>query len=602
MEHPEEKEVDPETYFVYTSDTKEADIPTETLTHLRVDSSLGEIPDNAFQNCRGLTHVQLPETLRRIGISAFGRCLGLKSVHFVSRNASLQIPSINENVEDGTIVFPETMVEIDVHAFVGCYRLRKIIVCSGFTKLGEGAFSECRGLVSVDLPERLQVINVRLFADCSSLTTISIPSSVIKIDEGAFVGCGSLSFVELSPGLKVIGRESFSYCVSIETLHIPSTVSSIRDGAFNECVGLKHIKLPPTLKSMEPRIFTGCRSLEYLEFPTTVTDIGYEAFKGCLSLSHVRIPKSFKRFTPVPREALSTYYIFESPRCSSLISIELPEGIPFELDPYDCLSLVNVAGPILWLDRGIESTAYFLQHSKLGRVVNNIADLTLKLKHRFDNSPLIKLCYYQAYHSLEDAMIQLRGLMEDDPLAAATQVDEFGMTPLHVLSLSQTPNLDILQAVMDAGRPGDMIRSRDSFGCTPMDYLCLNRMPNSTEVIKELFQTRYDQVLGMDRSWKSSMMQEVDQALVSMVADRSSRRREIVRVVRKYERKATLSLLELYLWKVKIDEVLSKKEQVLVDRQRCRIMSGAGIVIPLVRPFLDKLDVEDFFVSFSFAW
>eukprot|EP00980_Cylindrotheca_fusiformis_P008713 scaffold1867_cov122-Cylindrotheca_fusiformis.AAC.7 len=82
-----------------------------------------------------------------------------------------------------------------------------------------------------------------------------------------------------------------------------------------------------------------------------------------------------------------------------------------------------------------------------------------------------------------------------------------------------------------------------------MDYLRLNRMRTST------------------------------QKLASIAADRSSRRREIVGVVGKYEGKEILSLVELYLWTVKIDQVSSKNEQIFVDRQGCRIMSGAAIVI-----------------------
>eukprot|EP00980_Cylindrotheca_fusiformis_P001063 scaffold293_cov135-Cylindrotheca_fusiformis.AAC.3 len=35
--------------YMYTSDTKEADIPKRTLTHLLVDSSLREIPDNTLR-------------------------------------------------------------------------------------------------------------------------------------------------------------------------------------------------------------------------------------------------------------------------------------------------------------------------------------------------------------------------------------------------------------------------------------------------------------------------------------------------------------------------------------------------------------------------
>eukprot|EP00980_Cylindrotheca_fusiformis_P019086 scaffold6435_cov61-Cylindrotheca_fusiformis.AAC.4 len=181
-------------------------------------------------------------------------------------------------------------------------------------------------------------------------------------------------------------------------------------------------------------------------------------------------------------------------------------------------------------------------------------------------------------------MAELCSLMEEyPPLAAAKEVDEFGMTPLHVLSLSQTPNLDMLLAVMDASKPGQMVHNRDSLGCTPMDYLCLNRMPNSSEVIRRVLQIRFEQVLGgLDQFWKFDMLQAVDGALAEEWASRKSK---IGEVVRKFERKETLSLLELCLWKakigeatskkVKIGEATSKKEQLLADRQRCRVMSGA---------------------------
>eukprot|EP00980_Cylindrotheca_fusiformis_P020535 scaffold7607_cov83-Cylindrotheca_fusiformis.AAC.1 len=34
-------------------------------------------------------------------------------------------------------------------------------------------------------------------------------------------------------------------------------------------------------------------------------------------------------------------------------------------------------------------------------------------------------------------MVQLHNLLDEDPQAAVGQVDEFGLTPLHILSLSQ---------------------------------------------------------------------------------------------------------------------------------------------------------------------
>eukprot|EP00980_Cylindrotheca_fusiformis_P020223 scaffold7312_cov97-Cylindrotheca_fusiformis.AAC.2 len=77
-----------------------------------------------------------------------------------------------------------------------------------------------------------------------------------------------------------------------------------------------------------------------------------------------------------------------------------------------------------------------------------------------------------------NAMKERNLLMEENPLAATRQLDEFGMTPLHVLSLSQTPNLDMMGALIRGGHPDHIVQYMDSFGSTPMDDLCLNENPN----------------------------------------------------------------------------------------------------------------------------
>eukprot|EP00980_Cylindrotheca_fusiformis_P008699 scaffold1866_cov66-Cylindrotheca_fusiformis.AAC.1 len=151
--------------------------------------------------------------------------------------------------------------------------------------------------------------------------------------------------------------------------------------------------------------------------------------------------------------------------------------------------------------------------------------------------------------------------------------------------------------MMDAGKPGHMVCVRDSFGSTPMDYLFLNRMPNSSEVIRRIFQTRFEQMLGLDQFWKSAMLQAIDKILAG---DRASRKSETGRIIRKYERKEILSLVELFLWKMKNDEATSSKKvkigvatskvaQILADRQKRRFISGAAAVIPHVLLFLDTV-------------
>eukprot|EP00980_Cylindrotheca_fusiformis_P022910 scaffold9915_cov110-Cylindrotheca_fusiformis.AAC.1 len=216
------------------------------------------------------------------------------------------------------------------------------------------------------------------------------------------------------------------------------------------------------------------------------------------------------------------------------------------------------------------------------------------LKHRFDDSPLNKLCYYQSYHSPQDAMVQLRGLMDENPLAATTQVDKFGMTPLHILSLSQIPNLDMLLAVMKGGNPDHIFLCIDSFGFTPLDYLRLNKMPNSAEVIRSLLQVTIVKRLAppcLDR-WKSDVLQTVSGALADSIRIKM-RFDAVYTKLANYERMEILSLLELYLWKARIDEASSQRP--MADRESCRINSCASIVIPHVLPFLGKIDMEDYY-------
>eukprot|EP00980_Cylindrotheca_fusiformis_P026496 scaffold16300_cov150-Cylindrotheca_fusiformis.AAC.7 len=567
----------------------------DIVTYVRVDPSENEIGDRTFEECRELVQVQLPETLTRIGDGAFLSCSSLKYVEFVS-DTLREAPSFNHNLEDGLIVFPEkTGLHIGYGAFAFCLSLQKVIVSSASTRLGIEAFANCHSLISVELPEGLQVIVERLFYFCISLTTVKIPSSVIKIGARAFHGCRSLTCFDLPQGLLEKGESCSRHCVSIETLGIPSMVFTFGDSAFDLCTGLKYIQLPPTLEIIESNMFFRCRSLEYIEIPTSVKKIRDHAFCCCESLSHIRIPRNvgFIGYSA---------FIF----CDNLITLELPDRSFLTNDGSDklcdagilgCNSLVNVvAQPALIGKR--DKMELFLRESRIGRVVDGYDDFLTKTNHRFDQAPLNKLCYYQSYYSVEEAMVKLGDLLDEDPLTATTQVDLFGMTPLHILSLSQTPNLSMLLAVMNGGPLDHIIFGRDSFGLTPIDYLCLNRMPSSTQVIRSLLQAtivkRVDW-LGLER-WKTAVLQAVDKAVA---VDRSSKRREIGLAyfqLANYEWKEVLSLVELYLWNLKIDEVVSSMDH-RADRERCRIKSGASIVIPHVLPFLERRDMEDYFVS-----
>eukprot|EP00980_Cylindrotheca_fusiformis_P006586 scaffold1389_cov122-Cylindrotheca_fusiformis.AAC.4 len=607
--------------FVYTDKTDLADIPKSTLTYLRVDDSVKTIPSSAFSRCRKLIQVELPDNLERVGACAFQRCFDLKRVYFFrSSSSSNSAPkdkttmiTEDENLKDGVLVFPsnnKNRLVIGDYAFSNCRSLQIVKIPSPWTVMfqhggaGAGFFSNCQNLTTVELPPGIQAIARSCFQSCHSLTTIHIPSTVIVIGSRAFSECRSLSTLQLPPGLLSIGEMAFSNCHSMEAdatmvdYCIPSSVSTIGASAFENCYSLKRIVLPAALVIISRHIFRRCTLLEFVYIPDNVKEIGHSSFGGCVHLKHIRIPSS------VARMKNSAFQ-----NCDRLISMELPEELPFNFAPLHivgCCSLVNLAIPshLVWMPRAGEGNSLILYRlKKFASVVDDdFDDLVNKLKHRFDNAPLHKLCYYQSYYPVAEAMQKLRILMDDDvdgPSAKRVkQVDSFGMTPLHILLLAQSPNLRLLHALMDnvVHEADHIIRtSRDSFGATPMDYLCLSRSPDAIRFLRALLQKTVVQFagkwLGLER-WRSDVMQSVDKALSVVDSLYMSRRREIGLVyyrVALYERMEILSLVELFLWKLKLDDVAEN-----ADRKSCRINSGASIVIPNVMLFLEQVGMEDY--------
>jgi hypothetical protein len=292
-----------------------------------------------------------------------------------------------------------------------------------------------------------------------------------------------------------------------------------------------------------------------------------------------------------------------------LVALELPEGLEYidllvredmqdeepEFLNYGCPSLMNLVIPSGQYFAHLDADVHFLdvvdeafmKGFKLGTAASNFDDFVGILQHRFEALPVHILCYYQSYYPLTEAMENLQQNMDADP-SAGTKVDSFGMTPFHILALSQTPNLSLFQALLAVCQV-DIMYTRDKFGSTPIDYLCMNHAPGSATVIQSLLATiLVDRLLwlGLFR-WQSDIWTAMKEALA---VEASSRRRAVGLLSFKlatYERLESMSLLELALWKVKLIDG--------DDRQSCRINSGAEVVISNVLPFLDKVCRHDYY-------
>lgn len=221
-----------------------------TVTHLRVDPSVTEIPPRAFLECVTLTQVELPEGLEKIGFAAFSCCRALKTIHI-----------------------PSTVHEIGGGAFVFCSELKEIILPQGLVKLGERAFHECRSLETLYLPPMIQTIERFTFLECTRLTKVILPTNLQEIKEYAFYMCESLVSIEFPSSLRVIGRLAFQD-TGLTVFNLPDTVEDW--GYFCGCK-LPNFRMPLLITKFDPSNFGAAdeNHIVSIELPETLKQVTY---------------------------------------------------------------------------------------------------------------------------------------------------------------------------------------------------------------------------------------------------------------------------------------------------------------------------------------
>jgi len=143
------------------------------ITHARIDESMDEIEDKAFDHCENLLTVETHDGIRRVRKQAFMWCKSLRLINLKS------------------------VVEID-----------------------DLAFLECDNLESVDFGDRLEMIGCMAFSHCKSLKHLKLPS-VITIEAEAFSDSERMTDIELSERLETIETQAFYNCKRLQRIAIP---------------------------------------------------------------------------------------------------------------------------------------------------------------------------------------------------------------------------------------------------------------------------------------------------------------------------------------------------------------------------------------------
>lgn len=179
----------------------------KSLREYAIPSSVSEIIQEAFYNCRHLKTLVLPLRLKSVNGHHFSNCDSLYSISVDEKNPYL--------CSDGSALYNKDKSEL---VFV-YHTVRKMSIPSSVTKIGDYAFYNCTNLSSLTLPSGVKEIGFSAFQGCKSLTSVTIPSGVKYISSFTFYECESLRFINLPSDLKYIGEEAFEGCTGLTSIY-----------------------------------------------------------------------------------------------------------------------------------------------------------------------------------------------------------------------------------------------------------------------------------------------------------------------------------------------------------------------------------------------
>ena len=154
------------------------------LTSVTINSNIGVIGDNAFDECSSLATLNLPEKLDSVGNQAFAH----------TAITEITVPNIQKTGRE---------------FFYWCTKLKEVGFRSSLTSLPGHIFRNCKSLETIDIPNGIKTIGESAFEGCSDLKNVELPEDLDSIGDGAFSECKAIKLLTLPATLRVIGSRAF---------------------------------------------------------------------------------------------------------------------------------------------------------------------------------------------------------------------------------------------------------------------------------------------------------------------------------------------------------------------------------------------------------
>jgi hypothetical protein len=483
-----------------------------------------------------------------------------------------------------------SVTSIPTNAFNGRNKLTEVELCEGLVEIGEWSFKWCGySITKIDIPNSLKRICGYAFS-CSLRCLDRIHDGIESIGEAAFEGCIFTNFRVPSP---VIPERILIHCRSLFSLELSEDVTEIGSGTFSYCYCLRNVAFPPNA-DIGDNVFIR-------EGSDTLTDLlqlfGSEA-EIIRELQH--------RFDGLPIHSVVYYQSYHEGVLQNLIAaINMRSDqhwtLRSKLDPtgnqQDCLGMT----PLHILAC---SSVHDLEHYRV--IVENYPT-NLITEDRWGATPLLYAFWGAAPAEIIQFLLEsYRSLYPGYVFNWTMMVETMGRCDTLRESIE---NLLCVKQMHFPEQPIDwdhlldefLSSSHHSFGgalfTQRMRFLVMCGMLDRVETLA--FKIWRDCITKMIHTanfkWGENMNNSIIlqriRVKVAQFEEECPRLKEIT------------TILELALWKLRMNEKLSPEEathcqkKIKTDesdiRQQCRVTCGADVVIRHVLPYLISMEDKE---------
>ena len=207
------------------------------LESIEILAPIETLEDSTFVECQSLTTVKLPSSIKKIGSNAFQGCGNITKLEGIDWS---KVEVVGKQAFDSAFLETADPIEFNEESF------------KSIQELGASALKNAKNLTGkVVIPEGIETINENVF-NGTGIEQLVLPNSIKQIKARAFVNCKKLKEIQIGENknsqLNSIEMAAFGNDVSVESFVIETSKENVDAHflAFSKCA------IQPTYTIMPP--------------------------------------------------------------------------------------------------------------------------------------------------------------------------------------------------------------------------------------------------------------------------------------------------------------------------------------------------------------